>query len=144
MLRPSGHSFSSGFWGSKIWTWVKGKSPCRPFTSPSHWPLMFILVTFTTSPTCWKKTQQISIHCIIKFCVNLIHFYIWYRLSVKTKMGTKGDCMLHRHYPLWSTQISVQIPTIFFYIQAKLLVNSRQIILSAQIMLFWTSLFLVL
>lgn len=47
----SNHSFSSGFWGSMILTCVKGKSPLRPFTSPSHWPFIFILVTFTMSPT---------------------------------------------------------------------------------------------
>ena len=53
-----GHSLSSGFWGSMILTCVKGKSPLRPFTSPSHWPLMFILVTFTMSPTCRGEGGQ--------------------------------------------------------------------------------------
>lgn len=59
----SNHSLSSGFWGSKILTCVKGKSPLRPFTSPSHWPLIFILVTFTMSPTYKgrKKETNISI-----------------------------------------------------------------------------------
>ncbi len=52
------HSLSSGFWGSNIFTWVKGNKPLRPFTSPSHWPLMFILVTFTMSPTYKKKTTK--------------------------------------------------------------------------------------
>lgn len=55
------HSLSSGFWGSNIFTWVKGNKPLRPFTSPSHWPLMFILVTFTMSPT-YKKNKQHVIH----------------------------------------------------------------------------------
>lgn len=31
-----GQSLSSGFWGSMILTWVNGKRPRRPFTSPSH------------------------------------------------------------------------------------------------------------
>lgn len=52
-------SLSSGFWGSMILTWVNGKRPLRPFTSPSHWPLMFIRVTLTTSPT-WGKTWMRS------------------------------------------------------------------------------------
>ena len=36
-------------------TWVKGKCPTFPLSSPSHWPLMLILVTLTMSPTC-KET----------------------------------------------------------------------------------------
>lgn len=52
-----GHSHSSGFRGSIILTWVKGKRPLRPFTSPSHWPLMFILVTLTISPT-WGEMEH--------------------------------------------------------------------------------------
>lgn len=51
-LGRGSHSFSSGFWGSNSCTCVKGKSPLRPLTSPSHCPFMFILVTFTMSPTC--------------------------------------------------------------------------------------------
>lgn len=57
----SNHSLSSGFWGSKILTCVKGKSPLRPFTSPSHWPFIFILVTFTMSPTWRNRKDKISI-----------------------------------------------------------------------------------
>lgn len=60
------HSFSSGFWGSKILTCVKGKSPLRPFTSPSHWPFMFILVTFTISPTCKNGERRQSQHVLCK------------------------------------------------------------------------------
>lgn len=52
-----GHSLSSGFWESNIFTWVNGNKPLRPFTSPSHWPLMFIRVTFTISPTCRNITN---------------------------------------------------------------------------------------
>lgn len=52
-----GQSLSSGFWGSMILTWVNGKRPLRPFTSPSHWPLMFIRVTLTMSPT-WEKEER--------------------------------------------------------------------------------------
>lgn len=48
---PSCQSLSSGFWASMILTWVNGKRPRLPFTSPSHWPLMFIRVTLTMSPT---------------------------------------------------------------------------------------------
>lgn len=56
------HSFSSGFWGSIILTCVNGKSPFRPLTSPSHWPFIFILVTFTISPTCIIEKSVIIIH----------------------------------------------------------------------------------
>ena len=60
------HSFSSGFWGSMILTWVKGKSPLRPLTSPSHWPFIFILVTFTMSPTCKNGERRQSQHVLCK------------------------------------------------------------------------------
>lgn len=53
------HSFSSGFWGSNSCTCVNGKSPFLPLTSPSHCPFMFILVTFTISPTCRNKNTRI-------------------------------------------------------------------------------------
>jgi len=53
-----GQSLSSGFWGSMILTWVNGKRPLRPFTSPSHWPLMFIRVTMTMSPTWGQKDRR--------------------------------------------------------------------------------------
>lgn len=59
-LGKGNHSFSSGFWGSNILTCVKGKSPFRPLTSPSHWPFIFILVTFTISPTCRIKKKKIT------------------------------------------------------------------------------------
>lgn len=62
----SNHSFSSGFWGSMILTCVKGKSPLRPFTSPSHWPFIFILVTFTMSPTCKDGERRQSQHFLCK------------------------------------------------------------------------------
>lgn len=40
-------------------TWVKGKWPTLPLSSPSHCPLILILVTFTISPTC-KHDWSIS------------------------------------------------------------------------------------
>lgn len=45
-----------------ILTWVNGKRPLRPFTSPSHWPLMFIRVTLTMSPTWGKKGQDVELY----------------------------------------------------------------------------------
>lgn len=44
-------SSSSGFSESMNSTCVKGKCPTRPFSSPSHWPLMLVLVTVMMSPT---------------------------------------------------------------------------------------------
>lgn len=67
----SDHSLSSGFWGSKILTCVKGKSPLRPFTSPSHWPFIFILVTFTMSPTWKNRKDKISIIVQTRKTVNI-------------------------------------------------------------------------
>lgn len=44
-------SSSSGFSESMNSTCVNGKCPTRPLSSPSHWPLMLVLVTVMMSPT---------------------------------------------------------------------------------------------
>lgn len=44
-------SSSSGFSESMNSTCVNGKCPTRPFSSPSHWPLIFVFVTVMMSPT---------------------------------------------------------------------------------------------
>ena len=51
-------SSSSGWCWSSSLTCVKGKWPCLPLHSPSHWPLTLILVTVTLSPTCKEEEQR--------------------------------------------------------------------------------------
>ena len=38
-------------------TWVNGKCPTLPLSSPSHWPFILILVTLTMSPT-WNNDHH--------------------------------------------------------------------------------------
>lgn len=94
-LGKGSHSFSSGFWGSNILTCVKGNSPFRPLTSPSHWPFIFILVTFTTSPTCVIRNKKNPYHTW--------ESQLWYKYKSRTthtslSRGKKSCPLLGRKF----------------------------------------------
>lgn len=67
---------SSGCCCSKSRTCVKGKWPCLPLHSPSHWPFTLILVTITLSPTCANQRTHVNHTHAYTITVRKVHLVI--------------------------------------------------------------------